>query len=254
MTFESRQTIGRLPAALLILGMALMMAACGSDSGNGTAEVEMPADGDGMTGDGGEPMMTELGEWNTLMPGALDIGDANSLLRAYYDDAGTGRVAAAMPVQPAGTGSATWTGMWSGKVADDADGWPSYGVTYEDLQELGGEARITAYFEGGGVEAELAYTGIGFDFIGLAELTSDRVSVTGGTFEPAKAHSFTYVSQQGGGTVTVTGTFAGKGAFGGADAEGVVGHLGGPLSLEYGAGPRPLGTLQTVFYGTQDDN
>jgi len=254
MTFESSQTIGRLPATLLILGMALMVAACGSDSGNGTTEVEMPADGDGMPGDG-EPAMTELGEWNTLMAGALDISDANSVLRAHYDDAGTGHIVAEMPVQPAGTGSAIWTGMWSGKVADDADGWPSYGVTYEDLQELGGEARITAYFEGGGVEAELAYTGIGFDFIGLAELTTDRVSVTDGTFEPAKDHSFTYVSQQGGGTeVTVTGTFAGEGAFGGADAEGVVGHLGGPLSLEYGAGPRPLGTLQTVFYGTRDDN
>lgn len=236
----------RLSAISMILGMVLLVAACGSDGGgNQMAPVEMP-------GDNGEPMMTELGAWNTLMPGALHASDENGVLDAHYDD-GVGHVVAAAPVQPAGTGTAIWNGRWSGIVAD-TDGWDSYEVTKEQLQELGGEARITAYFDNGGVEAELGLMGIGFDFLGLSELTTDRVSVTDGRFQPAKSHTYTYTSQQGGVEVTVTGDFTGGGVFGGTDAKGVVGHLSGPLSLEYGFGPRGLGNFQSVFYGTKDEN
>ena len=134
-------------------------------------------------------------------------------------------------------------------------------MTREELQELGGDAHITVYFDNGGTEAQLVYEGIGLAdtsrtgvSIGLDELTFDRVSVAGGRFEPATTYTHSYVSEQGGVEVSVTGTFTAEGAFGGADAEGVVGHAGGPLSLEYGFGPRGLGTLQSVFYGTQEEN
>ena len=53
---------------------------------------------------------------------------------------------------------------------------------------------------------------------------------------------------------TVTGEFAGEGAFGGTDAAGVVGYMGGKLDIDYGRGATYLGTLQTVFYGTREDN
>ena len=254
MQFSCGQAKSRLPVTLMILGMALLVAACSSDGGDEGVKVEVPADGNGMPGDNGGPMMTELGEWNTLMPGGdLDISDANSVLRAHYES-GVGHVDAPAPVQPAGTGTATWTGNWSGKVAN-TDGWMSYGVTREELQVLGGEALITVHFEAAGVETELTYRGIGLgDSIGLEELTFDRVSVIGGMFEPEVEYEYVYISNQGGVEVTVTGDFTGEGAFGGTDAEGVVGHVGGPLSLNYGQGPRGLGTLQSVFYGTNDDN
>ena len=259
--FGSSQAISRLSATLMILGMVLFIAACGSDGGDEMVMAGVPADGDGMPGEGGEPATTELGEWNTLMPGgALDISDANSVLRAYYDSSGVGHVAAEAPVQPAGTGTATWTGMWSGKFAD-TDGWMSYEVTKEELQQLGGDAHITVHFDNAGVEAQLVYEDIGLAdssrtgvSIGLDELTFDRVSVADGMFEPATTYTYSYVSDQGGVEVNVTGEFTGEGAFGGTDAEGGVGHVGGPLSIEYGFGPRSLGNFQSVFYGTKDEN
>ena len=255
MNMGCRLARNRLSTALMILGMSLLIAACGSDGGDNMTRVEAPADGGEMPPD----MVTDLGDWNTLMPGAaLDISDTNDVLRAYYDSSGDGHVAAAAPVQPAGTGTATWNGRWSGKVAD-TDGWMSYGVTKEELQQLGGDAHITVYFDNAGVEAQLVYEDIGLAdssrtgvSIGLDELTFDRVSVTDGMFEPATTYMHSYVSDQV--EVNVTGAFRGEGAFGGTDAEGVVGHVGGPLSLEYGRGPRGLGTFQSVFYGTKDEN
>ena len=73
MKFGCGPAMGKLSATLMILGMALLIAACSSGGdGNQMTPVEVP-DGDGMSGDNGEPMMTELGAWNTLMPGTLDI-------------------------------------------------------------------------------------------------------------------------------------------------------------------------------------
>lgn len=257
MKFGYCPATGRLPAALMILGMALLVAACGS-SDKTSMEVG-PSDTEALA---------ELGEWNTLTAGSLDISDANRVLRAHYDSSG-GHVVAAAPVQPAGTGTATWTGMWSGKVEHteaDLASWTVLQMGPQDLEELGGGAQITAYFENGGVEAELSYEGIGLHAVGLSELSSDRVSVTAGRFRPAKTHTFSFPftlgpthpdPMQPGPTqaeVRVTGNFSGEGAFGGTDAKGVVGYMGGDLSLEYGMGPRSLGTFQSVFYGAMDNN
>ena len=268
MKFACVPAMGRLSAILMVLGMVLLIAACGSDSGNETVRVEVPADGDGMPGDNGEQMMTDLGEWSAPMAGVLDVSDANSLLRAYYDDAG-GHVAAAAPVQPVGTGTATWNGMWSGKIEVNPDplaarGLGAYGVNSDDLAQLGGAAQVTAFFEGDGVEAELTYQDLGLDDIGLSEITSDRVAVTDGRFEPKKMYSHSFVAETENPfdptappmtvPTTVTGDFTGEGAFGGVDAAGVVGHVGGRIDIEYGRGPTYLGTFQSVFYGTQDDN
>lgn len=262
MTFECSQTTGRLPATLMILCMALMMAACSSDGGNGAAVVEMP-------GDGGEPTVAELGEWNSLTAGALDISDANSVLRAYYDEAGMGRVMAEMPVQPAGVGSATWNGRWSGKIELNPDplaarGLGAYGVNPDELAQLEGEAQVTAYFDGGGTEAALTYMGLGLDELDLTQIASDRVAVTNGRFDIHKTYSNTFEAETTNPfdpsaptmqiPTTVTGDFAGQGAFGGMDAAGVVGYVGGRMNIDYGRGTTYLGTLQSVFYGTQDDN
>ena len=265
MKFGCGLMMGRLPAALMILGMVLLLAACSSGGGNGM--VEPPADGDGMHGDNGEPMMTDLGEW--MMEGVLDISDANSVLHAHYDGSGVGRVVAAAPVQPAGTGTATWNGMWSGKIELNPDplairGLGAYGVSPDDLAQLGGEAQVTAFFEDDGVTAELTYQDLGLDAIGLSELTSDRVPVADGWFEPEKMYSRSFDAETANPfdptapttitPTTITADFTGEGAFGGADAAGVVGYVGGKIDIEYGRGATYLGDLQSVFYGTKDEN
>ena len=257
--------LGRLAATLMILGMALLIAACGS---SGDKTVEVPTDGDGTPGDNGGPVMIDLGEWNTLMAGTLDISDANSVLRAHYDE-GVGRVVAAAPVQPVGTGTATWSGMWSGNIEMNPDplasrGLGAYGVSPDDLAQLGGEAQVTASFEADGVKAELTYQDLGLDEIGLSEITSEQVPVTGGRFEPEKMYSHSFDAETANpfdptapSTITpttVTGNFTGEGAFGGTDAAGVVGHVGGSVNIDYGRGPIYLGTFQSVFYGTKGEN
>ena len=276
MKFGCGPAMGRLSAILMILGAVLLIAACSSSDGDKKVEVEVPADGDGTPGDNGEPVMTDLGEWNTLMAGSLDISDANGALRAYYDSEGVGsevvgRVVADAPVQPAGTGTATWNGMWSGKIAvkpEDAPlvgaGLGAYGVSPDDLAALGGAAQVTAFFEADGVKAELTYQDLGLDAIGLSEITSDRVPVTDGRFEPEKMYSHSFVAEtthpfdpEAPPTptpTTATGNFTGKGAFGGTDAAGVVGYVDGPVTIEYGRGPTSVGTFQSVFYGTKDAN
>ena len=93
-------------------------------------------------------MMAQLGGWNVLMPGSLDLSDANGLLRANYDSSG-GHVVAGAPVQPVGMGTATWTGGWSGNidVAPAAAAALSFaGLAASDLQTLSGNAVVTAYF------------------------------------------------------------------------------------------------------------
>lgn len=253
----------RLAAALMVAGMALLLAACGG-SGSSTTVI-----GDDMPGGGGGPMI-ELGEWNTLMPGTLDIGDANNALRAHYDESGVGHVTAAAPVQPAGMGTATWNGRWSGRIEMNPDplasrGLGAYGVTPDDLARLEGEAQVTASFEGDGVKARLTYQDIGLDILELSEITSDSVPVTGGRFEPEKMYDSGWFDAETANpfdptapaTITptrVTGNFAGEGAFGGTDAAGVVGHMGGRIDIDYGRGPTNLGTFQSVFYGTNDEN
>lgn len=253
--------MGRLPATLMILGMALLMTACSSSDDSKTVMDGM------MPGGNGDGAMTELGEWNTLAAGSLDISDENDMLRAYYDSAG-GHVVADAPVQPAGTGTAAWTGMWSGKVDytnEDLASWNILRVNPSELEALGGDARITAYFGNGGVEAELSYQEVGLEAVSFTELTSDRVPVTDGRFAPDANHTsytnVTVVTPIGPAETTfeTTGTFTGAGAFGGAGAEGVVGYLGGNLSLSYEQAPgqisrRSLGTLQTVFYGSKGTN
>lgn len=261
MKFDCCPAMSRVPATLMILGMALLIAACSSSSDK--TVVEGPPD----MPDGNGGPVTDLGEWNTLTPGDLDISDANDVLHAYYES-GAGRLMAAEPVQPAGTGTATWTGRWSGKidVSTDPEASASWGILQvppNALVALGGPAEITAYFDNGGVEAELAYEDIGLDDsvpfdLDLSDLTSDRAAVTDGSFQLTKTHSSTFnFSFQPGGPefpTEVNGDFVGEGAFGGTDAKGVVGYIGGPLSLNYGMGPRGLGTFQSVFYGDRDEN
>ena len=208
---------------------------------------------DAMPGNGGGSMMTQLGEWNVPTPGGLDLSDANGLLRAYYDSSG-GHVVAGAPVQPEGMGTATWTGMWSGNIDVDPAAAPALsliGVTASDFAALSGSAVITAYFGNNSVEADLTYADIGLDDLGLSELTSERVPVTGGTFQPTITHSLQI--PLGATAITATGTFAGEGAFGGANAEGVAGYMGGGISAP-GIGTGALGTFNSVFYGDKDEN
>ena len=257
MKFGCGPAMGRLSAILMILGMVLLIAACSSSDGDKKVEVEVP------------PVMTELGEWNTLMAGSLDISDANSVLRAHYDESGVGHVMADAPVQPAGTGTATWNGMWSGKIEVNPDplataGLGAYGVSPDDLAALEGAAQVTAFFEADGVKAALTYQDLGLDDIGLSEITSERVAVTDGRFEPEKMYSHSFEAETthpfdptAPPTIlptTVTGNFTGEGAFGGTDAAGVVGYIGGGVRIDYGRGPTPIGTFQSVFYGTKDAN
>ena len=177
MKFGCGPAMGRLSAILMILGMVLLIAACSSSDGD--KKVEVP------------PVMTELGDWNTLMAGSLDISDANSVLRAHYDESGVGHVMADAPVQPAGTGTATWNGRWSGKIEVNPDplataGLGAYGVSPDDLAALEGAAQVTAFFEADGVKAALSYQDLGLDAIGLSDITSEQVPVTDGRFEPEK--------------------------------------------------------------------
>ena len=260
MTFGHGLAMRRLAAALIVLCMALLLTSCG-----GSATTSM---GDGVPGNGAGPMI-ELGEWNTLMPGTLDISDANNALRAHYDDSGVGRVTAAAPVQPVGTGTATWSGRWSGKIEVNPDpltrvGLGAYGVNPDDLAQLDGDAQVTAFFEDDGVKAELTYRDLGLDNLGLSEITSDRVSVTDGRFEPRKMYSISFDAETADPfdptaptTITPTtigGNFTGEGAFGGTDATGVVGYVGGGVTIEYGRGPTNVGTFQSVFHGTRNEN
>ena len=262
----------RLPAASMILGAVLLLAACSSGSNGGG--VGDPADpGDDMAQMAETPMaetpMAELGEWNDLMAGSLDISDANEVLRAHYDDDGAGQITAGMPVQPDITGTATWSGMWSGRVELDPNpltlvGLSALGVGPEDFEGLGGGAQVTAYLEDDGVTAVVTYRDIPLDDIGVTELSSDRVSVTNGRFEPVKMETVMFDAETPDPTdptapvtvrsATVTGDFSGEGAFGGAGAAGVAGYVGGPIHIEYGLGLQPIGTLQSVFFGNRDDN
>ena len=240
-------TLDGLRTSLVLLGIGLLIAACGGDRMTGAPEP------DDMPGNGGGSMMTQLGEWNVPMPGDLDLSDANRLLRAHYDSSG-GHVVAGAPVQPVGMGTATWTGMWSGNIDVDpaaAAALSFAGLAASDFQGLSGGAVVTAYFGNNGVEADLTYEDIGLDALGLPELTSDRVPVTGGTFRPTKTHALQI--PLGDTTITATGTFTGEGAFGGANAEGVAGYMGGGIGAP-GVGTGVLGTFESVFYGDKDAN
>jgi len=205
---------------------------------------------DQMPGGGQGPTMTQLGTWN-VMPSGLDVSDSNGVLRAYYDSADVGHVVAGTPGQPEGMGTATWTGRWSGNIEVDsalAPSLPLVGLTVSDLQGLGGGAVVTVYL-GGSVEADVTYQNLGLDRLGFSSLTSDRVSVTNGEFQPTKTQSIDI--PLGTTTVTGTGTFSGRGAFGGANAEGVTGYIGGGINI---SGLGDLGTFNSVFYGTRDTN
>ena len=183
-------TLDGLRTSLVLLGIGLLTAACGGGGGGSgdemtdLTELDMPVNG--------EPsMMTQLGEWNDLMPGGLDVSDANRLLRAYYDSS-VGHVVADAPVQPEGMGTATWTGMWSGNIDVDPAAVAALsfvGVAESDFQGLSGSAVVTAHFGNNSVEADLTYKDIGLDDFGLSELTSERVPVTGGRFQPTVTHS-----------------------------------------------------------------
>ncbi|MDE0207532.1 MAG: hypothetical protein OXP66_16085 [Candidatus Tectomicrobia bacterium] len=249
MNVSCRPASTGLEAFLIILGMVLLLAGCGGGSSTSSMEPE-PMD------NGGGPL-TDLGEWNTPMAGALDVSDTNQILRAHYDDSGDGRVVAAAPVQPQGTGTAVWNGMWSGEIEVAPDQLVTTALALldssaEKLAGLAGAARVTAYFGSGGVMADLTYLDLDLDEFGISELTSERVAVTGGRFAPTKTESAdTSVDFQGDSlTVTVSGEFAGKGAFAGAGAAGVVGYMGGDITVEFRQVTRDLGTFRSVFYGT----
>ena len=94
-------TLDVLRTSLVLLGIGLLTAACGGGGGGGSGD-EMPGPTElDMPGNVGGSMMTQLGEWNVPMAGGLDVSDANSLLRAYYDSS-VGHVVADAPVQPEG--------------------------------------------------------------------------------------------------------------------------------------------------------
>ena len=254
MIFSTCLMIGRLRATFVVL-TGLLIVACGS---NGGGEMAMPGGSDdvGQPPANGAGTMTDLGEWNTLTAGSLDVRDGNDVLRAYYDSSG-GHVMAEAPVQPTGAGTATWTGMWSGRVEvspdqDAASGLSILGLTPEQLAALGGGARVTAYFDDAGVEAALVYDDIGLDRLGLSRITSGRTAVTDGSFRLDQV--FTGQVSAGSIQLTVTGDMTGEGRFGGTNAEGVAGYMGGGISVEYGQQPRDLGTFQSVFYGSRDTN
>ena len=246
----------KLRMVLTILGIGLLVAACGGSSSNGNgSSASLPSD------DGSGSMVTDLGDWNRLEPGSLDTSDTNQVLRAYYDDSGAGHVVAGAPVQPQGTGSATWRGKWSGMVDVNPAPYASIGLGYiglsrADLAAMGGDARITAYFGNDGVQAELTYAHTGLDRMGLGEIVSDRVAVTDGRFTPVKTHTETFSVTGRGGTVEIqmSGNFSGEGAFGGTDAEGVAGYLGGDITFSYLGTSNDLGPFRSVFYGTEDSN
>lgn len=259
MKSQNRAALDGLRTIVSVLGIGLLVAACSSDD-----DSMPPMTDDDMSGMTGGDMSgtTALGAWNEPAAGTLDVSDANDVLHAYYDMSGAGQLMAPAPVQPEGMGTATWTGMWSGNIEvtpspETQAGLGIIGLTPADLQGLGGGANVTAFFESDGVEAVLTYEDLGIDALGLSEISSDRAPVTGGTFEPAKTFTsppvpFTFQGTPA--SLTVMGDFAGEGAFGGTDAEGVAGYMGGEISLEYGRGSRDLGTFQSVFYGTQDNN
>lgn len=234
--------------AYAIAALALL-AACGGDDGmSGREAPTPPAPLD--------PMIAELGEWNALPAGALDIRDANDILRAYYDAAG-GRILASAPTQPAGMGTATWNGRWSGRIEVSSNpavttGLGLVGLTAADLAALSGGARITAHFEHTGVEATLTYMDTGLDEFGLAEITSGRVPVSSGRFRPTATETIDVPSAIG--LITFTGNFDGEGAFGGTDAEGVTGYVSGDIASSSSLGQVDIGTFKSVFYGTRDPN
>ena len=238
-----------LRTSVVFLGIGLLITACGGDGDQMAGAPEQEA----MSGDGTGSLMTQLGEWNVPMPGGLDVSDANSVLRAYYDASG-GHVVADAPVQPEGTGTATWTGRWSGEVDVDPAAVTALsliGATESDFQGLSGGAVVTVYFGSSGDEVDLTYQDLGLDDFGLSELTSERVPLSGGTFQPAVTHSIQI--PLGLTDITATGTFAGEGAFGGANAEGVAGYIGGSISAP-GLGTGDLGIFNSVFYGDKDSN
>ena len=236
---EDKMRIGmkrRNGVALLATG--LLLAACAGD--------------DGMSDD----VVADLGEWNVLTAGTLDVRHTNDILRAYYDAAG-GHVLASAPTQPMGMGTVTWNGQWSGKIEVSANpaaalGLSQVDLTPADLEALSGGARITAYFESSGVEATLTYMDTGLDEFGFAEITSERAAVTEGRFQPAKTGTIEVPSSIG--PITFTGTFAGEGAFGGTDAEGVAGYLSGDIASSSGMVEIDIGSFKSVFYGTRESN
>lgn len=267
MKSENRAALDGLRTMASIFGMGLLVAAC--SSGDDDSMPPMTDDdmsgmtGDDMSGtmdDDDMPETMELGAWNALPAGTLDVSDANDVLHAHYDMSGDGHLMAPEPVQPEGTGTATWTGMWSGTIESTRrdSTLAAFGVTQADLQALGGGARITAYFDGsGGVEAMLTYEDTGLEGFNLAEISTDRVPVTGGEFEPSAMLSTVVPIDFGQPSltdVTIAADLAGEGAFGGTDAEGVAGYIGGVVTFNYGREPLDFGTFQSVFYGTQDDN
>ena len=238
-----------LRTSVVFLGIGLLLAACG---GGGGQMVDAPEQ-EAMPGDGTGSSMTQLGEWNVRMPDGLDVSDANNVLRAYYDSSG-GHVVAGAPVQPEGTGTATWTGMWSGEIDVDPAAAASLalvGASASDFQGLNGGAVVTVYFGDDSDEVDLTYQDLGLDDLGLSELTSERVPLSGGTFRPAATR--TIQIPLGPAEISVTGNFAGEGAFGGANAEGVAGYVGGEISAP-GLGTGDLGMFKSVFYGDKDSN
>ena len=252
MNVSCRLATKRLPAILMTLGLAVLLAACGSSSRSLTEAGPMAPD---------DGSLMSLGVWNTPMAGARDVSDTNQVLRAHYDASGVGHVVAAAPVQPQGTGTAVWNGMWSGAIEVDPDPVVAAALRLLDtsperLMSLQGGARVTAYFGNGGVMADLTYMDLRLDEFGIEELTSDRAAVTGGRFAPTRTESAdTLIDFQGAPlTVTVTGEFAGEGAFGGMDAAGVVGHMSGNITVAYGQETRNLGIFQSVYYGTIEGN
>lgn len=167
-------------------------------------------------------------EWETAMDGlALGVSHAGYGLLAEFDVMGMPSLTASSPMnQP--TVSGTWSGNWSARYT--ALGSDSGALDASD----DGTATIAVTLDGTGVEAVLTYSGI--DIPGLsASVSTPAATVTDGRFEP----SVTVDVPTSSGT-TVASTFSGAGQFGGANQNGVAGHMSGE-------------DFRSVFYGDRDE-
>ena len=196
--------------------LALILAACGGGGGGGdTMPRIMPDVGGGGNGDGDG--------WEIVSASGTPVGYEHTGydLVARFDATGANpTITASSPTrQPEIAG--TWSGRWSAR-------YTALTSDYGELDEADdGDALIGVTIAGSNVEATLTYTGVNIPGI-PSSVSSNRVSVTDGRFEPSIRLS----------TPEGPSTFSGVGQFGGTDQKGVVGYVSGP-------------DFRSVFYGSR---
>ena len=200
--------------------LALILAACGGGGGGGrdTMPRTMPDVGGGGDGNG------DANGWEVVRASGMPVGYEHTGygLVARFDATGANpTITASSPTrQPELAG--TWSGRWSAR----------YTALTSDYGELDrtddGNARINVTVAGSNVQAMLTYAGVNIPGI-PSTVSSNRVSVTDGRFEPSIRLS----------TPEGPSTFRGVGQFGGTDQKGVVGYVSGS-------------DFRSVFYGVSD--